>query len=214
MSHTSGPHHSSSPSTYEPPTYEPAKQPVPKSPQIYTSSVKCIGPVDFPEWKGEKHYMVPFKKSYGLPRSLSRFDTTVAMMLSNIDVGDVTMYLMIDEGAIAAGTFHRRPGLHIDGYWNDSPCSNSKWNPSSSFDSPEALLIASSHQGSVAFRGSFKGPIGHGGDCSSIDPAGMQLVELLPNKCWKGNVTMLHESTPALVDMKRTLVRINIPGVE
>jgi len=31
---------------------------------------------------------------------------------------------------------------------------------------------------------------------------------------YRGNVTFLHESTPILKGGKRTLVRINVPGIE
>ena len=73
-------------------------------------------PVTFPEFTGERIYMRGFKKQNGLPKDLRRWQDTVDQMLEGVDCTD-NIYLMVDQAIVKASTFHRRPGLHIDGYW-------------------------------------------------------------------------------------------------
>lgn len=81
------------------------------------SRLQRRGSVAFPAFTGERAYMVPFFKRRGLPPSLSRWQPTVDAMLNGID-SDLPIYLMIDQAVVTPGKPHRRPGVHIDGYWN------------------------------------------------------------------------------------------------
>lgn len=83
----------------------------------YESIIEARGSVTFPDFAGERVYMEPFFKKEGLPTSLKHWQKTVDAMLDGIDT-DGPVYLMIDQSAVKAGNFQRRPGLHIDGYWN------------------------------------------------------------------------------------------------
>lgn len=65
----------------------------------------------------EKHYMIPFHADKGLPSELFHWQPFVDVMLSGIHTEDV-IYLMVDQDFVKAGTPHRRPGVHIDGYWH------------------------------------------------------------------------------------------------
>lgn len=73
--------------------------------------------VRFPDFNNEKVYMLPFYKKDGLPNNLRHWQKTVDSMLDGINTDDL-IYLMIDQGFVKANTYHRRPGVHIDGYWN------------------------------------------------------------------------------------------------
>lgn len=84
---------------------------------MYKSIVQRRGPVTFPEFTGERIYMHEFRKSTGLPPEYARWRDTVEQMLTGIDT-DGPIYLMVDQGVVAPGQTHRRPGVHIDGYWN------------------------------------------------------------------------------------------------
>lgn len=84
---------------------------------MYKSIVQRRGPVAFPEFTGERIYMHEFRKSSGLPPEYARWRETVEQMLTGIDT-DGPIYLMVDQGMVAPGNTHRRPGVHIDGYWN------------------------------------------------------------------------------------------------
>jgi hypothetical protein len=81
-----------------------------------SSVVERRGPVDFPAFTGERVYMREFLPREGLPDDLRRWQATVDAMLDGIDVAG-PVFLMVDQARVQAGACHRRPGLHIDGYW-------------------------------------------------------------------------------------------------
>lgn len=74
------------------------------------------GKVRFPPFNAERHYMVPFLQSEGLPLYLSHWQETVDDMLTGIHT-DKPVYFMADQAHIDGGSTHRRPGVHVDGYW-------------------------------------------------------------------------------------------------
>ena len=84
---------------------------------LHRSIIETRGDASFPAWQGERVYMRPFLKADGLPQDLSRWQPTVDAMLDGIDT-DQPVYIMIDETEVEAGLTQRRPGLHIDGYWD------------------------------------------------------------------------------------------------
>lgn len=80
------------------------------------------------------------------------------------------------------------------------------------FKAPEGLILASSVSAARGYVGEFVGPIGEGGDCSSIDLSGLQVMPMCAGIVYAGNVTALHESLPVEHDCYRQLVRLNVPG--
>jgi len=193
------------------------------------SIVKEKGAVTFPKHTMERVYMKAFHKEVGLPAELKRWQPTIDQMLLEVDT-DGPIYLMIDQGLVKANTTHRRKGVHIDGYWvpelqthggghrthihtagkwqDDIP----KWNAGSEDWPDEAIILASSVAASAAYIGEWSGEIREGGDCSHLDLSDLQRIALQANKIYVGNVTMLHESTPVMEDVLRTLVRLSVPG--
>lgn len=196
---------------------------------IHQSNIQQIGAVTFPEHTGERVYMLPFDPHQPLPSSVDRWQHTVDAMLRGLDLSHTPRaYLMVDQGHVAAGNSHRRPGVHIDGYWVESlgghhggghrARAGGTWHSgggwsTSTFDEPEALILASDVCGARAYVGSWSGHIGDGGDCTAVDVSGLAVLPLRAGMVYAGNVTMLHESIPLYFDTKRTLVRINAPGV-
>ena len=182
------------------------------------SFVQKRGPVFFPRFTGERIYMREFYKHRGLPSDLRRWQPTVNAMLDGIEA-DGPIYLMIDQRKIKAGKFHRRPGLHVDGYWD---AKSQTWPPSPNdphlaiepSDTPqaEAIVLASDVFGCRAFVGRFDVMPKDGNDCGHIGTAAMKRVAILPNIVYAGNVSMLHESMPVECDCERTVVRLNVPG--
>lgn len=83
----------------------------------FNSKVIKGGDVNFPTFKGERIYMREFFKKDGLPKDISRWQSTVDQMLVDVET-DGPIYLMVDEKFVKANSYHRRPGIHIDGYWN------------------------------------------------------------------------------------------------
>ncbi len=84
---------------------------------LYKSLIEQRAAVMFPEYTGERVYMREFFKNDGLPSDLLRWQPTVDAMLDGVD-SDGPIYIMIDQGIVRSGNTHRRPGMHIDGYWN------------------------------------------------------------------------------------------------
>ena len=84
---------------------------------MYQSIVQERGSIQFPEFTGERVYMLPFRQSEGLPPELARWQPSVDSMLSGIST-DRDIFLMIDQSQVRAGSPQRRPGLHVDGYWH------------------------------------------------------------------------------------------------
>ena len=192
----------------------------------------------FPGFTGEQVYMVPFWKELYLPRPLRRWQSTVDQMLEGVETNR-EMYLMIDQSVIEPGKPHRRPGVHLDGYWSPAVGHNgggshtpSKHSPQpggshtpggthharrmrwedADFEEPEGIILASNVMGCRGFLGQFDGPIHDGGDASDVDLSGLAEITLEANQTYIGNVSFLHESLPFPEACKRTLVRINAPG--
>lgn len=84
---------------------------------INQSIVQQRGQVSFPTFMAERIYMHEFRKEIGLPPSMSHWQATVDSMLEGIDA-DGPIYLMVDQKVLRAGDLHRRPGVHVDGYWH------------------------------------------------------------------------------------------------
>lgn len=197
------------------------------------SIVKEVGDVSFPIHTMERVYMKEFRKETGLPAELKRWQPTIDQMLLEVDT-DGPIYLMIDQGLVKANTTHRRKGVHIDGYWipqlqthgnqpgghiTNLEAVRGYWdgdywntNPKSKDWPDEALILASSVSASRAYIGEWDGVIKDGGDCSHLDLSRLECVSLEANKVYAGNVTMLHESTPVMEDVLRSLVRLSVPG--
>lgn len=186
-----------------------------------TSHILQLGSVSFPSFTGERVYMREFTKAKGLPTDLSRWQNTVDAMLHGVE-STGPIYIMIDQGEVLPAASHRRPGLHIDGYWDakaqghrgrhvGSWDTDPKWSHCE-FSRPEAIILASSVSASRALVGEWDGVCGEGGDCSHIDTTGMSEVRLEASKAYAGNVSMLHESLPVRTLTRRTLVRLNVPG--
>jgi hypothetical protein len=199
--------------------------------KTFNSVVQQRGAVAFPEFTGERVYMREFRKADDLPFDLARWQPTVDAMLDGV-TADGPLYLMIDQGVVRGGVSHRRPGVHIDGYWNPAVRTHGgtgghigksahgggrhvsgadTW-ADSDYIEREGILLASSVQAARAFDGSFVGQPGVGGDCTHIDLSGLREIPMLSGYAYAGNVTMLHESVPMAFDCERTLVRINVPG--
>jgi hypothetical protein len=182
---------------------------------MIVSEARAIGPVDFPEFTGERIYMVPFTQRGGLPHALSRWQRTVDQMLDGIRT-DREIFLMVDQGIVEAGRAHRRPGVHIEGNWYADQGRHGghrgrrgvdDW---STFD-PEAVILASDVQGCMAYLGCFEGESKARGDCAHIDISGARRLAMAPYTAYAGSVTTLHESLPIPMATRRTLVRLNAP---
>lgn len=193
---------------------------------MYNSECVALNNVKFPEFHGERHYMVKFFKDQGLPSQLTRYQDSVDAMLLNIDVQDNPIFITIDEKLISKGDSHRRGGIHIDGYWieelhahrggghrmnaNGWDTGGGRWNDKGDFVVPESIVLASSVSTCKGWVGKYDGIIGDKGDCAHIDTSNMKSFMLDENIVYRGNVMFVHESMPVEYDTERTLIRLNI----
>lgn len=209
---------------------------------MYTSQIQERGHVMFPPFAGERHYMVPFFPQLGLPRRLSHWQPTVDAMLAGFKP-DRPVFFMADQREVPAGESHRRPGVHVDGYWvpglkahggghrvggshipagrhlgRHGMSAAGKWsnNPTWShvdFSEPELLLLASSVIGARSYLGDY--------DEAAIGDGGayaglvdeLEPMDLMDHRVYAGTVGTLHESIPLMRGGQRTCVRLNCPGV-
>lgn len=176
------------------------------------SSIQQRGVVSFPAFAEERIYMREIFKDRALPKDISRWQGTVDAMLDGVDV-DGPVYLMVDQGIVKAGATHRRPGVHVDGFWDPTLLAHTGMSGDVDDFVPEGLLLASDVLGCRVFVGHYEGEPQEGGDCDHIDVSRLQVVELTPGRTWAGHTrTMLHESIPSAQDCQRTVVRLNVPG--
>lgn len=200
-----------------------------------TSIAQARGAVTFPAFAYERHYMIPFTQKSGLPTELKHWQPTVDAMLDGIKTSD-EIYFMVDQKELRAGEPHRRPGVHVDGYWDKTLNMHGGHRPrlgchapqpipghrasidgaddwaNALFDAPEAIILASDITSALAYRGKWDGEVGHMGDCSNINIDHLNPILLSANTVFAGNAAMLHESIPVMFDCQRTVVRLNVPG--
>lgn len=208
---------------------------------MFTSIIHQRGPVPFPVFAGERHYMIPFYQRYGLPGDLGHWQPTVDAMLDGIET-DQPIYFMADQSVVHPGQAHRRPGVHIDGYWHPGVQAHGGGGghrgrathygrPSHrgsgrhggqhmrggwdhvDLSEPEALILSSDVAGARAYLGKYPDLIGDGGEASRVPLDGLLAVDLAPHRAYVGTVGTLHESLPIPAGGPRTVVRLNCPGV-
>lgn len=170
-----------------------------------------IGPkkIPFPIWTGERIYMEEISK--GLPPTLNRWESTVEAMLAGIKPKK-KIYLMVDQAKVVVGNAHRRPGIHIDGYWDDTLEAHEHRTDRHRFEFKDDLLVLTSNEvGCKAYIGEYEGIPKPGGDMSHIDVSGLREVYMAPNLAYIGKACrMLHESIPVEKNCYRTVVRLNV----
>lgn len=81
-----------------------------------SSKSKEIGEIQFPEFKGDKIYMLEFDLSNPkLPEKYKRWESVVQEMIEKSPIKTGKAYLTVDEENVIPGNSHRRGGVHIDG---------------------------------------------------------------------------------------------------
>lgn len=173
-----------------------------------TTSEVFVGtkPIPFPEFTGERIYMRRIVDGI-VPPDLARWAPTIEAMLAGVNVGG-PVYLMVDQMRVAKGETHRRPGMHVDGWWDEKAGSHGHRRGAG----VQTLVLAATHEGCRAFVGSYDdASVGDGGDCSAVDARGMDVVPMAPGRAYHGDAaTLLHESVPCAEDCERTVVRLNV----
>lgn len=177
--------------------------------------------VPFADNIGERVYMVEFDGK--LPAHLQRWQRTVDAMLTDITLGG-PQYIMVDQGFVKAGQTLRKPGVHIDGFWEPKMYAHGgghgghtgggqprhqggkhlQWN-----NRTELLVLASDEPGCVVYEGEWEGEVDEAHGVSNLSgQLGKQLMQ--PHHAYAGDTaTLLHESIPQGWDAWRSVVRLN-----
>lgn len=183
------------------------------------SKIKQHGPVRFPEFTGDRQYMVKFTPDEGVPDCLAPWKDTISDMLDSIILrGNTKLFVTVDQAFVKAGDTHRRAGAHIDGNWGFYPINSGShsgcWNCGPEYElRHEAILLANSVDSSAcAYIGYVCGSPGEGGDCQHLSLNTLEKRYLKSNTCYEGNVECIHECLPVSEDCYRQMIRIVIPG--
>lgn len=159
-----------------------------------------------------------------LPAIFARWQKTVDTMLSEVTLGG-PQFLMVDQAFVNAGTPHRRPGLHVDNFWEpelaahggghrghkNSPARHRRPGGHIAFNGrTELLLLASDEMGCAFYEGEWDGEIQDDGNASHINTTNLKRIIAPPHVAFAGDTgQLLHESIPVSRDVQRTVVRLN-----
>lgn len=190
----------------------------------FNSKIDVLGSIKLPEFSGIRVLMMPFKIEdiqTTIPFESWKFTLQEIMKVSPCKAG--TAYLTIDELSLKAGDTHRRPGLHVDG-WKDESGNDGSWGGGgwgSSVDG-EGMLLITNVLGSVGYQQKFLGTPNKFGDCEhlrvQIDRSYLisnqptKKINFEPSVIYRLDGLTVHESIPVKEDCNRQFVRISMPS--
>lgn len=79
----------------------------------------------------------------------------------------------------------------------------------SEFNKNGGMLLVSNHIGCKAYKGTYEGEFGEGGDCSKIDLSSLKSEIMKPNDVYFLNALAIHEPLVIKEKTNRSLIRIN-----
>ncbi len=96
--------------------------------EFFSNAVK-LEPVEFPSFTGTRVLMMPVVLGNldSIPESLDHYKPMLEKLFSVQPHDGEIGYLTIDEKHVAAGSTHRRRGLHMDGFQPDSMVASGVW---------------------------------------------------------------------------------------
>lgn len=171
------------------------------------SKVTKLGLVPFAPFTNERIYMQEFSKN-GLPLHLKHWDNTVISMLEGIPWKRA--WLMVDQQFVKKGEYHRRKGLHVDGYWDGHDHVHRSYEASSMNN--QKLILASDVAACQAYEGNYEEmSIKKGGDATNLNIRDFKAILFEPRIAYEGDAfSLLHESLPMPFDAYRTVIRLNV----
>lgn len=119
-------------------------------------------------------------------------------------------YLTIDEKVVNGGRTHRRPGLHVDG-WYGMNGSGGSWGGGGAW-AKNGMLTTSDFAGCRAWNQMFEGEPGPEGDCSHLASQCRLDIVLESNVVYWMNNMCVHESLPMPCTLKRIFARLSLPS--
>ena len=184
-----------------------------------TSSYLALGEITFPAFTGLRIMMLPI--IIGDPSSLplAYQDWTSAFRrLSSFAtryIGQVG-YLTIDEAHVTAGATHRRPGLHVDGWYRGEAGGwgggGGGWAGGDSVGGGTGMIVACSRDGARLWSGTFEGQPEPSGECERLRSQLGPEWEMPPGVAYWCSPLCVHEAVPARESGPRVFVRLSLPS--
>lgn len=178
--------------------------------------VKLLGHVDLPKFSGIRILMMPFimDNLNTVPFS-DDWKKTIGHLIKLSPVQGGTGYITIDEMPLEKGEYHRRPGLHVDG-WHDEGNSGS-WGGGGAWGGGKGghgMVVISSHIGCRAWNKSYNGAPKMYGYCEHLRPQfpDDEALVLQPNIAYHMGGLTVHESIRVTERCQRQFVRLSMPS--
>lgn len=192
--------------------------------QEFNSKIDTLGQLKLPEFSGTRILMMPFllEDLGSIPGSLYQWTGFLNSLIGRSPCQKGIAYLTIDECQLRAGEIHRRPGLHVDGWHDDSNSGGWGGGGWGSSVEGEGMLIVASHLGSVGYQQRFLGTPNKFGDCEHLriqinrpyifNNGPTQKIDFEPNTIYRLDGMTVHESIPVKEDCDRQFVRLSMPS--
>lgn len=167
-------------------------------------------PIPFPEFSGTRIMMMPVRIGYGMgvPENYVGIFTQLSLMAERRFDGAIG-YLTIDERLVQKDATLRRPGLHVDGYYQGR-CG--AWGGGGGWGSVgNGMLTVSSTPHCKAYLGYFSEEPGPEGECGHMTlPNEGEIFQA--NQVYWLDGACVHESLPVEEDTYRQFVRLSLPS--
>lgn len=177
----------------------------------FASEIREVGTVEFPRYTSTRIMMMPFHVHdlESLPDELAPWRPVVATLRGDEYEAGVA-YLTIDEADVAAGTTHRRPGLHVDGVGPDG--GYGVWGGGGPWGA-RGMVVAASVAGCRGWVQDFDGVPG-GDDCEHLRPQCRPDSEVVmaANRAYWCGPSAVHESIIHAETTRRQFVRLSMPS--
>ncbi len=178
----------------------------------WMSEVNKMGSVEFPKFKGSRVLMMPVELhdiDASLPLGLTRWAGFLLDLVEMSPCQNGIGYLTIDEIYTSSGKSQRRPGLHVDGWYNDG---GGGWGGGGLWGS-KGLVMVSSHIGCAAWTQEFVGQPEEYGNCEHLRPQCQDAarIELQPSIVYSLGGMTVHECIPS-GEVARQFVRLSMPS--
>lgn len=181
---------------------------------LWTSTYTEVSNIEFPSFNGTRVIMMPFRLEavkQTLPSYVNRYASFIEYAIKDWFKEGIA-YLTIDELAVKKDYYHRRSGLHVDGWWNEGmKVRGGLWGGGGLWGKG-GMLLASNYCGSVVYNNSFDGEPKIYGNCEHLREQCSEPIKLSANKLYSLTGMSVHETIPVDRDIERQFIRISGPN--
>lgn len=175
----------------------------------YQSDYQSLAPVQLPHQTGTRVMMMPLvlHDCTTVPPQLSHYLQTIDRLFS-LTPADGVAYLTIDEREVAAGTTHRRAGVHVDSVYRGG---SGAWGGGGGWGKNGMICLAN-QVGCRAWRGDFEGFPADEGEADHLVPQLGDPEVLQAGVAYWMSPMCVHESIRQPKTVSRQFVRLSMPS--